>query len=109
MRVDCAEGEPLGSPRLQEVYGRGYFHGANSGFASEGYGKVHATWKHWMPWVAREVGAGGRWLDLGCAYGFLVAEAREAGRLLRFKSRRTRVVEAGGGGETKPGYWPIGQ
>lgn len=73
------ETEPMGSELLQELYGEGYFHGANSGFAQEGYARIHATWKHWMPWVRGEVGAGARWLDLGCAYGFLVEEARGAG------------------------------
>ncbi len=73
------ENEPLGSPALQELYGEGYFHGSNSGFAHEGYDRVHATWDHWMPWLRQEVGAGARWLDLGCAYGFLVADARENG------------------------------
>lgn len=71
--------EPLGSPLLQELYGEGYFHGANSGFAQEGYARVHATWRHWMPWLREEVGAGARWLDLGCAYGFLVREALQSG------------------------------
>lgn len=71
--------EPLGSTLLQELYGEGYFHGANSGFAQEGYARVHATWQHWMPWLRQEVGEGARWLDLGCAYGFLVEEARRAG------------------------------
>lgn len=71
--------EPLGSRLLQELYGEGYFHGANSGFAREGYAHVHATWRHWMPWVRQEVGGSARWLDLGCAYGFLVEEARRAG------------------------------
>ncbi len=73
--------ELLGSPLLQELYGEGYFHGANSGFAHEGYAHVHATWQHWMPWARQEVGEGARWLDLGCAYGFLVQEARAAGFL----------------------------
>ena len=71
--------EPLGSPLLQELYGEGYFHGANSGFAHEGYARVHATWQHWIPWLRQEAGEGARWLDLGCAYGFLVQEARDAG------------------------------
>lgn len=71
--------ESLGSRLLQELYGEGYFHGANSGFAREGYAQVHATWQHWMPWVRQEVGEGARWLDLGCAYGFLVEESRRAG------------------------------
>jgi 2-polyprenyl-3-methyl-5-hydroxy-6-metoxy-1,4-benzoquinol methylase len=70
---------PLPSRVLQERYGEGYFRGENSGFAAEGYDRVHATWKYLMPFVRAEVGEGARWLDLGCAYGFLVDEARAAG------------------------------
>ncbi|MFP6662797.1 MAG: methyltransferase domain-containing protein [Deltaproteobacteria bacterium] len=69
----------LSSAALQERYGRGYFHGENSGFAAEGYAQQHADWSHWLAFVAREAGEGARWLDLGCAYGFLVEEARAAG------------------------------
>ena len=71
--------EPLGSETLQEVYGPGYFHGANSGFSEQGYARVHATWLHWMPALRGWAGSGARLLDLGCAYGFLVEEARSAG------------------------------
>lgn len=77
--LESGPGGPLPSQLLQERYGFGYFHGENSGFATEGYERVHATWQHWWPYLRAEVGAGARILDLGCAYGFLVAEAREAG------------------------------
>jgi len=86
---------PLPADRLQELYGYGYFHGVGSGFAAEGYERVHATWAHWMPFVEAELGRGARWCDLGCAYGFLVAEAREAGfRALGFDASRFAVGEA---------------
>jgi 2-polyprenyl-3-methyl-5-hydroxy-6-metoxy-1,4-benzoquinol methylase len=75
----ATERPALPSSVLQERYGAGYFHGENSGFTRDGYGQTHASWVHWMPFVASEVGVGGRWLDLGCAYGFLVEEARAAG------------------------------
>lgn len=92
---DPPDTEPLGSPLLQELYGEGYFHGANSGFAREGYARVHATWQHWMPWVRQEVGRGARWLDLGCAYGFLVEEARAAGfRAVGLDASRFAVSQA---------------
>ncbi|MBM4245614.1 MAG: methyltransferase domain-containing protein [Deltaproteobacteria bacterium] len=78
MRDSTASG-PLPSQLLQERYGRGYFHGENSGFAREGYGTVHATWQHWMPFLREQLGTGARLLDLGCAYGFLVVEALDAG------------------------------
>lgn len=86
---------PLSSRVLQDRYGAGYFHGENSGFAREGYGETHATWLHWMPFVASEVGAGARWLDLGCAYGFLVEEARAAGfRAIGLDGSRFAVSQA---------------
>jgi 2-polyprenyl-3-methyl-5-hydroxy-6-metoxy-1,4-benzoquinol methylase len=77
--LDSTPGGPLPSQLLQERYGRGYFHGENSGFAHEGYGQVHASWRHWMPFLRQQVGVGARLLDLGCAYGFLVVEALDAG------------------------------
>ncbi|MFM7737295.1 MAG: class I SAM-dependent methyltransferase, partial [Alphaproteobacteria bacterium] len=73
------DSRPLSSAVLRERYGAGYFRGENSGFSHEGYERVHATWVHWMDFVRAEVGAGARWLDVGCAYGFLVEEARAAG------------------------------
>jgi 2-polyprenyl-3-methyl-5-hydroxy-6-metoxy-1,4-benzoquinol methylase len=77
--LDSTPGGPLPSQLLQERYGRGYFHGETSGFAQEGYGQVHASWRHWMPFLRQQVGVGARLLDLGCAYGFLVVEALDAG------------------------------
>jgi 2-polyprenyl-3-methyl-5-hydroxy-6-metoxy-1,4-benzoquinol methylase len=73
------DSRPLSPAILQERYGAGYFRGENSGFSHEGYEKVHATWLHWMDFVRAEVGAGARWLDVGCAYGFLVEEALASG------------------------------
>lgn len=77
--VPAKQSPGLSSELLQERYGRGYFHGENSGFSTEGYAQAHANWEHWLPFVAREVGESARWLDLGCAYGFLVEQARRAG------------------------------
>lgn len=79
MRTAPDDSRPLSSAALQERYGAGYFRGENSGFSHEGYENVHATWVHWMDFVRAEVGVGARWLDVGCAYGFLVGEARAAG------------------------------
>ncbi|HZR83306.1 MAG TPA: methyltransferase domain-containing protein [Candidatus Binatia bacterium] len=93
--LDTPHQRPVPSRILQERYGAGYFHGENSGFAREGYGAVHATWGHWMEFVAREVGPGARWLDVGCAYGFLVEEARAAGfRALGIDASRFALREA---------------
>ncbi len=86
---------PLAAAELQRRYGPGYFRGENSGFSPEGYERVHASWRHWMPFVRAEVGAGARWLDLGCAYGFLVEEAREAGfRAIGLDASRFAVSQA---------------
>lgn len=93
--LDSAPGGPLPSALLQQRYGRGYFHGENSGFASEGYDQVHGTWRHWMPFLAAEVGHGARLVDLGCAYGFLVVEALEGGfRALGVDASRFAVAQA---------------
>ncbi|MEW6270101.1 MAG: methyltransferase domain-containing protein [Thermodesulfobacteriota bacterium] len=93
--LDSAPGGPLPSQLLQQRYGFGYFHGENSGFASDGYDRVHGTWRHWMPFLAAEVGAGARLLDLGCAYGFLVVEALEAGfRALGVDASRFALAQA---------------
>src|SRR5690606_1978423 len=90
-----SERRPLSSHALQERYGEGYFHGENSGFATEGYERIHATWRHWMPFLRGEVGEGARWLDLGCAYGFLVEEACESGfRAIGVDGSRFAVAQA---------------
>src|SRR5215831_9167839 len=93
--VDPAAGQSLAWRALQERYGAGYFHGENSGFSKDGYGRVHASWEHWMPFVRAQVGARARWLDLGCAYGFLVGEARQAGfRAVGLDASRFAVSQA---------------
>lgn len=79
MSIAPGDSHPLPSAVLQERYGAGYFRGENSGFAAEGYENVHATWRHWMDFVRAECGPRALWLDLGCAYGFLVEEAFAAG------------------------------
>ena len=72
----CSE---VSSAVLQERYGEAYFHGETSGFSEEGYAQVHADWSHWLPFLRREAGEGAAWLDLGCAFGFLVDQASAAG------------------------------
>jgi SAM-dependent methyltransferase len=71
---------PDSDPRaLGALYGEGYYHGVNSGYPSEGYERAHTTFAHWVEHLARRCAPGARWLDLGCAYGYLVAEARAGG------------------------------
>jgi len=68
----------LDARALAELYDEGYYHGVNSGYPAAGYESAHATWAHWVAHLAAAHG-GGRWLDLGCAYGYLVAEAAAGG------------------------------
>ena len=67
---DCEESGLPSSSDLQARYGRGYFHGENSGFSDLGYEAVHGEFGYLLPFLASEIGAGARVLDLGCAYGF---------------------------------------
>jgi len=62
---------------LDALYDEGYYHGTNSGYPVAGYESAHASWRHWVEHLATS--HRGRWLDLGCAYGFLVGEARAGG------------------------------
>ncbi|HEY2386751.1 MAG TPA: methyltransferase domain-containing protein [Candidatus Binatia bacterium] len=71
---------PDPDPRaLGALYDEGYYHGVNSGYPSEGYERAHTTFAHWVEHLARRCAPDARWLDLGCAYGYLVAEARAGG------------------------------
>jgi len=71
---------PDSDPRaLGALYDEGYYHGVNSGYPSEGYERAHTTFANWVEHLARRCAPGARWLDLGCAYGYLVAEARAGG------------------------------
>lgn len=63
----------------QELYHEGYFHGSNSGYPVEGYERAHPTWEAYLRFIREARGDGLRWLDLGCAYGYLVGEARAHG------------------------------
>ncbi|MBI4454432.1 MAG: class I SAM-dependent methyltransferase [Acidobacteria bacterium] len=67
------------SESLRNLYDAGYFHGANSGYPKEGYALHHPDWGPWLKRIGALIPAGSRWLDLGCAYGFLVEQARQKG------------------------------
>jgi SAM-dependent methyltransferase len=64
---------------LRETYDEGYFHGANSGYPKEGYATHHPDWAPWLKRVKSLVNPADHWLDLGCAYGFLIEQARTEG------------------------------
>lgn len=67
-----------GTESLSRKYGHGYFHGQGSGYPQEGYRQAHPDWKAWLDWIALLQPAG-ILVDLGCAYGYLPAEARRRG------------------------------
>jgi SAM-dependent methyltransferase len=69
----------LDARALATLYDEGYYHGINSGYPAAGYESEHASWRHWVGHLAGAYGPGSRWLDLGCAYGYLVAEAVDGG------------------------------
>ncbi|HEV8131069.1 MAG TPA: class I SAM-dependent methyltransferase [Acidobacteriota bacterium] len=64
---------------LRSTYDAGYFHGENSGYPKEGYGIHHPDWAPWLKRIASLIEKEDRWLELGCAYGFLVELARSNG------------------------------
>ena len=75
----CGEQCGLDARALDALYDEGYYHGINSGYPSAGYESEHASWQHWVAHLAARMVPGARWLDLGCAYGYLVAEAAAGG------------------------------
>ncbi|HEX9636707.1 MAG TPA: class I SAM-dependent methyltransferase [Acidobacteriota bacterium] len=64
--------------RPQDLYDEGYFHGRNSGYPSAGYESEHPSRVEWLAFL-RTAGAQGPLLDLACAYGYHLEEARAAG------------------------------
>jgi len=65
-------------PGLDGLYDRSYYNGLTSGYPAEGYRSAHPDWAAWMD-IIGEFQPGGTLLDLGCAYGFLIQEARRRG------------------------------
>ncbi len=64
---------------LRKTYDEGYFHGVNSGYPKEGYAQHHPDWTLWLKRIKSLIKPADRWLDLGCAYGFLIEQARAEG------------------------------
>ena len=63
---------------LQRLYGHGYYHGETSGYPSQGYASGRPDWTAWLDLI-RHLAPQGTLLDLGCAYGYLPAQARGLG------------------------------
>ncbi|MFH1738304.1 MAG: methyltransferase domain-containing protein [bacterium] len=64
---------------LSQRYDEGYFHGQSSGYPAEGYEHAHASWRHHLLTAKAALGENLQWLDVGCAYGFLIEEAERLG------------------------------
>ncbi len=64
---------------LDLKYGDDYFHGKGSGYSKAGYENEHADWTSSIEWMKSCFGEDMRWLDAGCAYGFLVDQAKALG------------------------------
>ncbi|HSR68946.1 MAG TPA: class I SAM-dependent methyltransferase [Acidobacteriota bacterium] len=79
MNIKRLIGAQPAAAHTERLYGKGYYHGENSGYPREGYGHRHPDWEPWCDLLASLIPSGGLLLDLGCAYGFLVEEARKRG------------------------------
>ncbi len=66
----------LKSKELDSRYDEGYFHGSGSGYGAEGYQNEYADWSGLIEWIKSKIRGSVRWLDIGCAYGYLVEQAR---------------------------------
>ena len=64
---------------IDSCYNENYFHGIGSGYGSQGYEYEHADWSALVQWVKSCLGSSIHWLDMGCAYGYLVQQASELG------------------------------
>lgn len=62
-----------------EIYGRGYYHGENSGYPEEGYRTAHPDWGPWLDLLGKIKPPPGTLFDCGTAFGFLPGEAEARG------------------------------
>ncbi len=73
--TDSASTDSRAEDRL---YGHGYYHGQTSGYPPEGYARRHPDWEPWLDLIAL-ARPQGVFIDLGCAYGYLVEAAGRRG------------------------------
>ena len=62
-----------------KIYGRGYYHGDNSGYPKEGYRACHPDWIPWLDLIGLIQPPPGFLFDCGTAFGFLPGEAASRG------------------------------
>ena len=68
----------LSTGELRQLYGHDYFAGISSGYPECGYARAHPDWAPWLDLIGL-IQPQGRLVDLGCAFGYLVQEARTRG------------------------------
>lgn len=68
---------PSDSRTLSDRYGEGYFHGEGSGYPTEGYEHAHASWEKHLQTAKSYLDDPVKWLEVGCAYGYLIEEAEK--------------------------------
>ena len=87
MSNDSLSNSPAGGPtraklqstgELRQLYGHDYFAGISSGYPESGYAAAHPDWGPWLDLIGL-IQPQGKLVDLGCAFGYLVEEARTHG------------------------------
>lgn len=68
-----------GADGAHQIYDHAYYHGETSGYSREGYRLRHPDWSAWLELLESFFPQRGFLVDLGCAYGYLAAEARRRG------------------------------
>ena len=68
----------LSKTEFKQLYDHDYFAGISSGYPESGYDQSHPDWGPWLDLI-RRIQPNGTLVDLGCAFGYLVAEARQRG------------------------------
>lgn len=66
----------LSDIKLRQLYNHDYFSGISSGYPKSGYQQSHPDWMPWLDLIEL-IQPSGTLVDLGCAFGYLVKEARK--------------------------------
>lgn len=76
VKIEARERES--SSEIEAKYGPDYFQGKTSEYPSSGYQTSHPDWGPWLDFLGL-IQPSGVLIDLGCAFGYLVAGARRCG------------------------------
>ncbi len=75
----AGEAGTASGPGRDRAYGRGYYHGENSGYPKEGYRSAHPDWEPWLDLISRVKPPPGILFDCGTAFGYLPGAATARG------------------------------